>query len=75
MRFRFFERAKVNRILGLIRSVSYSNSNKKSAILLENIQRRATKLVPKLKEKDNEERLSELNLQFLYYRRDRGDMI
>ena len=48
---------------------------KKSAILLENVQRRATKMIPEIQEKDYQDRLRELNLQSMYYRRDRGDMI
>jgi hypothetical protein len=48
---------------------------KKSSILLENVQHRATKMVPALKALDYEERLKEMDLQSLYYRRDRGDMI
>lgn len=47
----------------------------KDAILLENVQRRATKFVPELRDKDYEERLRELNLPSLKYRRKRGDMI
>jgi len=48
---------------------------KKSAILLENVQHRATKMVPELKDLEYEDRLKEMDLQSLYYRRDRGDMI
>jgi len=48
---------------------------KKSAILLENVQHRATKMVPELKDLEYEDRLREMDLQSLYYRRDRGDMI
>ena len=48
---------------------------KKSEILLESIQHRATKMVPELKDLDYEDRLRVMNLQSLYYRRDRGDMI
>ena len=42
---------------------------------LENVQRRATKLLPGYKELDYKERLKRLNLPTLAYRRLRGDMI
>ena len=42
---------------------------------LENVQRRATKLIPGYKELDYKERLKRLNLPTLSYRRLRGDMI
>ena len=42
---------------------------------LENVQRRATKLIPGYKELDYKERLIRLNLPTLSYRRLRGDMI
>ena len=42
---------------------------------LENVQRRATKLIPELANMDYEERLRQLKLPSLYYRRARGDMI
>ena len=48
---------------------------KKSATLLENVQHRATKMIPELKDLDYEARLEALDLQSLYYRRERGDMI
>jgi hypothetical protein len=47
----------------------------KDAKLLENVQRRATRLVPSLRELDYEDRLRELELPSLLYRRNRGDMI
>ena len=42
---------------------------------LENVQRRATKLIPGYKELDYKERLKRLNLPTLSYRHLRGDMI
>ena len=42
---------------------------------IENVQRRATKLVPGLKDLDYPERLRKLKLPTLAYRRIRGDMI
>ncbi len=44
-------------------------------LLLENVKRRATKLVPSLNYYSYEDRLKILNLTILYYRRARGDMI
>lgn len=55
--------------------VIYYPLYKKSALLLENLQRRATRMIPSLSNKTYESRLEELDLQSLYYRRDRGDMI
>ena len=48
---------------------------KKDIDAVENIQMRATKLIYKIKDKLYEERLRELNLSSLFYRRLRGDMI
>ena len=48
---------------------------KKHIKSIENIQRRATKLIPNLKDLPYEERLSRLNLPTLAYRRMRGDAI
>ena len=61
-------------------SLEYANAvwspmYKKDAVAIENVQRRATKLVPKLKNLSYEERLKSLNLPSMYYRRARGDMI
>ena len=42
---------------------------------IENVQRRATKLIPGMKDLTYEERLETLNLPTLKYRRFRGDMI
>ena len=65
----------------LIRSVFeygspvWNPSTEKYSQLLENVQRRATKLVPELKTLSYQERLSELNLPTLNYRRNRYDLI
>ena len=48
---------------------------RRDQILLENVQRRATKLIPELRDRDYEDRLRTLKLASLYYRRARGDMI
>ena len=48
---------------------------KKHVELIENVQRRATKLVPGLKQLPYPERLKKLKLPTLAYRRARGDMI
>ena len=61
-------------------SLEYANAvwspmYKKDAVAIENVQRRATKLVPKLKNLSYEARLKSLNLPSMYYRRARGDMI
>ena len=42
---------------------------------VKNVQRRATKLVPRLKDLSYEERLRTLNLPTLAYKRSRGDLI
>lgn len=65
----------------LVRShLEYTNSvthpqYEKDAKLLENVQRRATKLVPELKLCDYPARMKALGLPSLLYRRRRGDMI
>ena len=48
---------------------------KKMIILLENVQRRATKLLTSLKDLPYKDRLKKMNLPTLQYRRYRGDMI
>ena len=47
----------------------------KDAELLESVQRRATKMVPEMKNCDYATRLKKLALPSLSYRRKRGDMI
>ena len=52
-----------------------SPQTEREAILLENVQRRATKMVPAIAHLDYVDRLRELKLPSLKYRRRRGDMI
>ena len=47
----------------------------KDVIAIENVQRRATKLIPGLSQLSYEDRLKQLKLPTLVYRRARGDMI
>ena len=53
----------------------WSTINKKEDLLLENVQKRATKLIPSLKNEDYPQRLKELGLPTLQYRRLRADMV
>ncbi len=55
--------------------VVWSPINKKDVNLVENVQRRATKLVPSIKNLSYEERLEALKLPSLVYRRLYGDLI
>ncbi len=55
-------------------TVSYT-VYEKDAKLLEGVQRRATKMVPEMKNYDYANRLKKLALPSLSYRRKRGDMI
>ena len=48
---------------------------RRDQVILENVQRRATKLVPELRDRNYEDRLRTWKLPSLYYRRARGDMI
>jgi len=43
--------------------------------LIENVQRRATKIIPGMKDKDYAARLKEFKIPSMNYRRERGDMI
>ena len=56
-------------------SVIWSPLYKKDKITLENIQRRATRLIPAMKGKTYPERLKRLGLPTLEYRRERADMV
>ena len=49
--------------------------SEKNCELLENAQRRATKLAPALRDLSYVDRINALDLPSLYYRRARGDMI
>ena len=48
---------------------------KRQSIVLENVQRRATRMLPNLQYFSYEDRLRYLNLPSLKYRRIRGDLI
>jgi hypothetical protein len=56
-------------------NVVWSPQYLKDARLVENVQRRATRLVPGMKGLDYEERLQKMELPSLFYRRARGDLI
>ena len=56
-------------------NVVWSPVSQKNIDLIENVQRRATKLVPEISKLKYEERLKHLKLPSLVYRRARGDMI
>ena len=55
--------------------IIWSPQFKRQSRIIENVQRRATKLLPNLKNLPYEERLKKLNLPTLKYRRLRGDLI
>ena len=55
--------------------IIWSPQYKRQSKLLENVQRRATKIIPNLKNLPYEERLKQLKLPTLKYRRLRGDLI
>ena len=61
-------------ILNMLMS-SFIYVSKKDAEQIERVQRRATKLVPRLCNMSYENRLKAMNLPCLVYRRYRGDMI
>ncbi|XP_074658613.1 uncharacterized protein LOC141911524 [Tubulanus polymorphus] len=54
---------------------AYSPYQKKDMDSYEKVQRRATKLVPTLKDSSYQQRMLQLKLPSLSYRRSRGDMI
>ena len=56
-------------------SVIWSPKYKKDAILIENVQRRATRMVKELKGLSYSERLKQLGLPTLEYRRTRADVV
>ena len=53
----------------------WSPLRKKDIVSIENVQRRASKMVPELKNLEYPQRLMKLNLPTMTYRRKRGDMI
>ena len=56
-------------------SASWGSLDQKDTTLLENVQRRATRLVPGLHDREYEDRLKQLKLPSFHYRRTKGDMI
>ena len=56
-------------------NIIFHPSTKKNKQMLENVQRRATRLVPELRDLSYIERLAELQLSTLEYRRKRFDLI
>ena len=50
-------------------------TSKGDSDLIENVQRRATRLIPELKDLPYEDRLRHLNLPSMKFRRQRGDLI
>ena len=80
--YSFLEEDSVKRLYtSLVRPIleygypAWSPQYRKDCELLENVQRRATKLAPALKDLSYEDRLRSLDLPSLYYRRARGDVI
>ena len=55
-------------------SITYPRYEKDKK-LIEGVQRRATKMITELKDKDYPDRLKELKLPTMHFRRDRGDVI
>ena len=72
--FRWLFKALVRPHLEYAQSM-WSPHRKKDMVMIENVQRRATKLVPGLKDLSYSERLKQIDLPTLVYRRLRGDMI
>ena len=56
-------------------NVAWGPFNRADQLLVERVQRRATRLIPTLRHLAYEERLEALELPSLFYRRRRGDMI
>ena len=56
-------------------NLAWGPFNRQDQNMLERVQRRATRMVPRIQHKTYSERLSDLKLPSLFYRRKRGDMI